>query len=48
MDTASEPPPPLSNANPRHLAEVGDRYKVPRSEFFDDGCPDELLFGVVS
>ena len=41
------PPAPLFEGD-RHQAEVGDRYKVPRSEFFDDGDPGELFLGVVT
>ena len=36
-----------TNTDVRHKAVRGDRYAVPKSEFFEDASPDVLLYGVV-
>ncbi len=48
---ANSPPEEANQPQPveeRHKAVRGDRYKVPKTEFFDDAAEGEVMFAVVT
>ena len=48
---ANSPPEEANQSHPveeRHKAVRGDRYKVPKTEFFDDAAEGEVMYAVVT